>query len=142
MRRSHGRGCRRWDCEKEGGEGTGSGGGQRREEGNPGHTVPGLTGAQVRAPQGMWHRGGPQGSTPVPSGPLRPLGADRILPTLSWAGALGGWARQHPALPMPHPKPTHIPQFLARAPAPANQARGQPMCQPPVARGLRGTELA
>lgn len=75
-------------------------------------------------------------------GPSAPLGAGRILPTLYWAGALRGWARQHPALPMPHPKPTHIPQFLARAPAPANQARGQHSCQPPVAGGIRGTELA
>lgn len=77
-----------------------------------------------------------------PVGPSAPLGAGRILPTPYWAGALRGWARQHPALPMPHPKPTHIPQFLARAPAPANQARGQHLCQPPMARGIRGIELA
>lgn len=74
--------------------------------------------------------------------PSDPLGAGRIFPTLYWAGALRGWARQHPALPMPHPKPTHIPQFLARAPAPANQARGQHSCQPPMTKGMRGTELA
>lgn len=78
----------------------------------------------------------------TPVGPSAPLGAGRILSTLYWAGALRGWARQHPALPMPHPKPTHIPQFLAWAPAPANQARGQHLCQPPMARGIRGRELA
>lgn len=115
---------------------------RRGRRGALGQSVPGVTGAQAPAPRSTRHYRGPQGGPSGSCGPPRPLGADQILPTLYWAGALRGWARQHPALPMPHPKPTHIPQFLARAPAPANQARGQPLCQPPMARGIKGMELA
>lgn len=55
MRRSNGRGYWRWDQEKEEGRGGDRGGSsQKREEGNPGRSVPGVTGAWVPAPQNMW----------------------------------------------------------------------------------------
>ena len=124
---------------KKGGEGTGGGSGQKREEGNPGQSVPGVTGAQVPAPRGMWYNRGPHGGPSRPQvGPSAPLGAGRILPSLCWAGALRGWARQHPALPMPHPKPTHIPQFLARAPGPCQPGQGAALVPAPSGQGDQG----
>lgn len=137
MRRSRERHWR-WDLEKEDGRGGAGGSGGRREEGR--HPRCPVTGAQGPASRGIGLTGDPRLALQNLWGPSAPLGAGRIFPTQCWAGALRGWARQHRALPMPHPKPTHIPQFPAQAPAPANQARGQHLCQPPVARGIRGTE--
>lgn len=71
---------------KKGGEGTGGSSGQKREEGNPGQSVPGVTGAQAPAPQGMWYDRGPQGGPPDPSRPLSPLGSwpNSPHPILGW----------------------------------------------------------
>lgn len=112
MRRSTGRGCWRWDWEKE----EGWGGDRRQWWPEVGGGAPWTVCARPDrcpgpSPSGHMARWGPGRQ---PSRPHSPLGAGRILPSLCWAGALGGWARQHPALPMPHPKPTHIPQFLPR----------------------------
>lgn len=96
MRRSDGRGCWRWDQEKEEGRG-----GDRRqprpnwEEGNSGQSVPGdrCLGPSPSGYVGLGeHKETPQ--TQISSCPV--LGAVRILFTLYQAGALRGWARRHP----------------------------------------------
>lgn len=113
---------------KPGGEGTGGGGGQRREEGSRGQAVPGVTGAWVLDPQGMCDRHHREAlQTPVCPPQHSP-------PTLYCAGALGGWARRHPALPIaspqthshttvPHPgaSPCQPGQGTALVPAPSGQ---------------------
>jgi hypothetical protein len=135
VRRSNGRGCWRWDQEKE----EGRGGDRRqqwpkREEGNPGQSVPGVTGAQVSAPQGMWH----QGTIWRPYRPqwaLGPLGAVRILPTKYWAGALRGWARRHPALPIASPQ-THSHTTVPRLDAsPCQPGQGAALIPAPSSQG-------
>lgn len=91
---------------KKGGEGTGGGSGQKREEGNPGQSVPGVTGAQIPAPQGMWCDRGPQGGPPDPSRPLSPPGSwpNSPHPVLGWGPQGLGKAAPRP----PHASPqTH-----------------------------------
>lgn len=66
----------------------------------------------------------------TPASPRPLLGAVRLLFTLYQAGALRGWARRHPPSSEPHPKPTHIPQFFARAPALPTRPGGSTHARP------------
>ena len=91
---------------KKGGEGTGGGSGQKREEGKPGQSVPGVTGAQVPAPQGMWTNRGPQGGPSDPQwGPQHPWELAEFSPPRTGLGPSGAGQGSTPPSPCLTPNP-------------------------------------
>lgn len=130
MRRSNGRGCWRWDQEKE--EGRGQEVAVAKEGGGETWTVS-ARGDRCPGPSPSGHMGlrDHREALQIPVGPSDPQGTGRILPTLYWAGTFRGWARQHPALPIASPQTHSHTTVLCPGASPCQPGQGAALMPAP-----------